>query len=96
MHKIRKHLLVFSLYRTIALYSSLTVGVSNAVLLSSHPMDPTSEVLHELKRYHEAAKNPVYNNDWAVQVYGGEEAADEVAALHGFINMGKVSPLESF
>ena len=57
-------------------------------------MDPTSEVLLELKRYREAAKNPTYSNDWAVQVYGGEEAADEVSALHGFINMGKVSPLE--
>ena len=57
--------------------------------LPSH-LDPTSEVLLELKRYREAEENPVYSNDWVVQVNEGEEAADEVAALHGFINMGKV------
>ena len=90
MHKIRKSL-VLSLYITIILLcSSLTIGVGNAVLLSSPSVDPTSEVLRQLKRYREAAQNPVYSNDWAVQVYGGEEAANEVATLHGFVNMGRV------
>ena len=86
-----RKLLVLSLYITIILLcSSLTIGVGNAVLLSSPSVDPTSEVLRQLKRYREAAQNPVYSNDWAVQVYGGEEAANEVATLHGFINMGRV------
>ena len=74
----------------VVLCSSL-VDEGNAVRLPSR-LDPTSEVLLQLKRYREAARSPVYSNDWAVQVYGGVETADEVAALHGFINMGKVKP----
>lgn len=49
-----------------------------------------SEVVAALKRYRDAAKNPVYSNDWAVEVYGGEEQANGIAGTHGFINMGKV------
>ena len=32
-----------------------------------------------------------YSNDWALQVEGGDEAADVLASLTGFINMGQVS-----
>ena len=43
-----------------------------------------------MRLYRDAMKNPVYSNDWAVEVYGGEEVANDIAAAHGFINMGKV------
>ena len=87
-------LLVLSL----VLYSSL-IAVGDAVQLSSSRLDPIASeheidslLLRQLKRGHReaAAGNPLYSNDWAVQVYGGEEAANELAALHGFINIGKV------
>ena len=77
------------------LLCSSLVDEGSAVKLPSR-LDPTSEVLLQLKRYREAAQNPVYSNDWAVQVYGGVEVADDVAALHGFINMGKVKILVKF
>ena len=32
-----------------------------------------------------------YSNDWALQVEGGDEAADVLASFTGFINMGQVS-----
>ena len=73
----------------------LCSSLIDAVQLSSR-LDPAiSEheglLLRQLKRHGEpAAENPLYSNDWAVQVYGGEEAANELAALHGFINIGKV------
>ena len=76
------------------LLCSLVIDKGNAAVQLPSRLASTSEpevLLRQLKRYREAAaKNPEYSNDWAVQVYGGEEAADEVAALHGFINMGKV------
>ena len=75
--------------RCITLLLLLCSTLVNAVQLPSH-LDPASEVTLALKRYREAAKNPVYSSDWAVEVHGGEETADEVASLHGFINMGKV------
>ena len=87
MHKINQLAFCTTLLHVLLLLHCSSLG--NAIQLPSH-LDPTSEVLLELKRYREAEENPVYSNDWAVQVYGGEEAADEVAALHGFINMGKV------
>ena len=89
MHKIREQFILSLYATTILLCSSVRNSVGNAVPLPAH-LDPTSKVLLELKRYREAMKYPVYSNDWAVQVYGGEEAAEEVATLHGFINMGKV------
>lgn len=33
----------------------------------------------------------VFTNSWAVEVTGGSEAADQLAAKHGFINHGSVS-----
>lgn len=33
----------------------------------------------------------LYTNTWAVHVPGGQEAADQVANKHGFINYGHVS-----
>ncbi len=82
----------------LALSLLLYSAVGDAVQLSLSRLDPISEpeglLLRQLRRYRETAAahsgNPLYSNDWAVQVYGGEEAADELAALHGFINMGKV------
>ena len=89
-------LLVLSLL----LYYSSLIAVGDAVQLSSSRLDPAASeneidslLLRQLKRGHRreaAAENPLYSNDWAVQVYGGEEAANELAALHGFINIGKV------
>ena len=77
------------------LLCSSLVDEGNAMKLPSR-LDPTLEVLLQLKRYREAAQNPVYSNDWAVQVYGGVEVADEVATLYGFINMGKVKIMAKF
>ena len=31
-----------------------------------------------------------YSNDWALQVEGGDKAADILASFTGFINMGQV------
>ena len=94
LRRITLLLLVLSL----VLYSSL-IAVCDAVQLSSSRLDPAASeheidslLLLQLKRGHgeAAAGNPLYSNDWAVQVYGGEETANELAALHGFINIGKV------
>ena len=62
----------------------------NAVKLTKRKLYPLSEVTATLKRYRDAVKNPVYSNDWAVEVYGGEEQANGIAGANGFINMGKV------
>ena len=45
-------------------------------------------VPHSIASY--STKNSVYSNDWAVEVYGGQEVADKVASEYNFINMGKV------
>ena len=34
---------------------------------------------------------PLYANVWAVEVEGGESAADALAAKYGFVNRGQVS-----
>ena len=62
----------------------------NAVKLTGRKLHPLSEVTAALKRYRDAVKNPVYSNDWVVEVYGGEEQANGIAGANGFINMGKV------
>ena len=31
-----------------------------------------------------------YSNDWAVEVHGGSEMADQIARRFGFINLGQV------
>ena len=33
----------------------------------------------------------LYSNSWAVELVGGDIAADELAARHGFVNLGRVS-----
>ncbi len=86
-------LLLLVVVLPLLLLCSSLVDVGDAVQVpSSATSEPGVLLLRQLKRYHgeAAVRNPVYSNDWAVQVYGGEEAADELAALHGFINMGKV------
>ncbi|XP_069898770.1 proprotein convertase subtilisin/kexin type 6 [Dipodomys merriami] len=42
------------------------------------------------------APRPVYTNHWAVRVLGGPEAADRVAAAHGYRNLGQIGPLEDY
>ena len=32
-----------------------------------------------------------FTNEWAVEIEGGDEVAEQVASIHGFINHGKVS-----
>ena len=75
--------------------SLIEVGDAVQLPLSLGSPSPSEDlVLRQLKRFRDseagAGQNPVYSYDWAVQVYGGDEAADELAAMHGFINMGKV------
>lgn len=36
-----------------------------------------------------------YTHQWAVHIPGGQHVADQIAAAHGFVNMGKVSAIES-
>ena len=69
---------------------SILVGMTSGVELPSH-LDPWSQVTAALNRYRDAVKNPVYSNDWAVEVHGGQEVADEIASAQGFINIGKVT-----
>lgn len=33
----------------------------------------------------------VYSNSWAVEIVGGDVAADLIAKRHGFVNLGRVS-----
>ena len=33
-----------------------------------------------------------YCNDWAVEIHGGIEMANEIADKHGFMNLGQVVP----
>lgn len=35
---------------------------------------------------------PIYSNEFAVHIPDGDQAADEIAAKHGFFNRGQVSP----
>lgn len=65
--------------------------VSTLVLIA---LDKASGMLrHPLNRelpspFMEKAR---YSNDWAVEVNGGLTIANELAAKHGFVNMGQVS-----
>ena len=58
---------------------------------TSTSLDRVAQVKAAIRDYVAAESNPVYSNDWAVQVHaGGESAANQIAEAHGFINMGKV------
>ena len=72
-----------------------TLLVSCLVLLA---LDVASGMLrHPLRRERPgspslAAENrPRYSNDWAVEVNGGVEIANQLAAKLGFVNMGQAS-----
>nr|XP_026694354.1 furin-like isoform X1 [Ciona intestinalis] len=41
-------------------------------------------------------KSDVYLNEWAVEIYGGNDVADEVAAAHGFVNHGLIIKSKDF
>ena len=41
-------------------------------------------------RGREGLESPIYTNVWAVQVTGGEEEAEALAAKYGFVNNGPV------
>uniref|UniRef100_F6YWW9 P/Homo B domain-containing protein n=1 Tax=Ciona intestinalis TaxID=7719 RepID=F6YWW9_CIOIN len=41
-------------------------------------------------------KPDVYLNEWAVEIYGGNDVADEVAAAHGFVNHGLIMKSKDF
>ncbi|XP_078493501.1 proprotein convertase subtilisin/kexin type 4-like isoform X1 [Ciona intestinalis] len=48
-------------------------------------------------RSHATNRKPdVYLNEWAVEIYGGNDVADEVAAAHGFINHGLIMQSKDF
>ena len=57
---------------------------------TSTSLDRVAQVKAAIRDYVAAESNPVYSNDWAVQVHGGESAANQIAEAHGFLNMGKV------
>lgn len=42
---------------------------------------------------HNAAAGGHYTHQWAVHIPGGHHVADQIAAAHGFVNMGKVSAI---
>ena len=57
---------------------------------AANPQDRMSQVKAAMKEYTDGERRPLYSNDWVVEVHGGETEADRVAAVHGFVNMGKV------
>ena len=61
------------LFCAMVIYSTL-VGMTSGINLPSH-LDPTSQVTAALNRYRDSVKNPVYSNDWAVEVHGGQGVA---------------------
>uniref|UniRef100_H2YDV2 Peptidase S8/S53 domain-containing protein n=1 Tax=Ciona savignyi TaxID=51511 RepID=H2YDV2_CIOSA len=42
------------------------------------------------------ARNDFYLNEWAVEIQGGNDAAEQVASTHGFINHGLIMEGEDF
>lgn len=41
-------------------------------------------------------QQPVFMNEFAVHIPGGDEAADRIAEKHGFINIGKIGSLKGY
>eukprot|EP00118_Oscarella_pearsei_P006471 m.29220 g.29220 ORF g.29220 m.29220 type:complete len:693 (+) comp31150_c0_seq3:24-2102(+) len=46
--------------------------------------------------FHPVATEEFYLNDWAVEVDGGRQVADSLAAKYGYVNIGPIGSLESF
>lgn len=73
--------------------------ISSLVLLS---LDVASGMLrHPLRRERPGSpslqdEKPRYSNDWAIEVNGGVEIANQLAAKLGFVNMGQVLKLSVF
>ena len=61
----------------------LTTFVNLALCM--HTQDHLDEELEKADQ--EATK---YCNDWAVEIHGGMEMANNIADKHGFINLGQV------
>ena len=40
-------------------------------------------------------EHEAYTNSFAVEIEGGEDIADAIAATHGFLNKGQVSTIQS-
>lgn len=47
--------------------------------------------LSEFSRSNKQKRDPIYQNEFAVYVPGGNDVADQIASKHGFTNMGQVS-----
>ena len=66
--------------------------IGSLVLLA---LDVASGMLrHPLRRERPSPalqEKPRYSNDWAVEVNGGVEIANQLAAKLGFVNMGQAS-----
>ena len=69
----------------VAVDSSLTRATAAA-----SPQDRMAQVSAAMKEYTAGERRQFYSNDWVVEVRGGETEAEQVAAAHGFINMGQV------
>ena len=57
---------------------------------SVSPQDRMAQVKAAMKEYTAGERRQLYSNDWVVEVRGGETEAEQVAAAHGFVNMGQV------
>ena len=58
------------------------------VVLAMHRsflVDSASATFEQLGAY-----DTTFTNQWAAHIVGGDKVADNVAARHGFINLGKV------
>ena len=66
-----------------------TVSLRSAFL--SATMYPTAIVLLVIGVA--AAEDLRYSNEWVVKLEGGNEAADQLALKHGFMNLGQVSAM---
>ena len=67
--------------------------ISRVLIFSSTLVVVTA--LHASKDSEFSSDSPVFTDQWAVHVIGGDRVADDLAARHDFTNLGKVSSLYS-
>lgn len=61
------------------------------VLVKLYSIVVYASVFLGLVRCAQQRNKPVYSNEFAVHIPEGSEAADRIAAKHGFVNRGQVS-----
>jgi hypothetical protein len=67
----------------------LLLTTINQVLCMHSPLNPRQQRSSESLSLPSIEKIR-YSNDWAVEIHGGSEMADQIARRFGFINLGQV------